>query len=128
MYSAAVYPAGPPDDDDVADAVRHGRSLRRRCGLEPDEVDHDGLLHASRGALGGDPASDVVHVEVAQPLDDLLERRGRQCAGLENTRMPSRNAISVGMLAMRAAVESCRWSSVSTLPNVMSGCFSLAAS
>ena len=47
--------------------------------------------------------------------------------GWEYTRMPSRNAISVGMEPIRAAAESSNWSSVSILPNVISGCFSLAA-
>ena len=47
--------------------------------------------------------------------------------GCENTRMPSRNAIRVGIEVIWAAAESPPWSSVSILPNVMSGCFSLAA-
>src|SRR5450755_4558866 len=47
--------------------------------------------------------------------------------GCENTRMPSRKAIRVGMEVIWAAADSPPWSSVSTLPNVMSGCFSLAA-
>ena len=42
--------------------------------------------------------------------------------GWENTRMPSRKAISVGIEVIRAAPDSAGWSSVSTLPNVMSGC------
>ena len=41
--------------------------------------------------------------------------------------MPSRNAISVGIELIRAAADSPGWSSVSILPNVMSGCCSLAA-
>ena len=47
--------------------------------------------------------------------------------GWENTRMPSRKAISVGIEPIRAAADSSGWSSVSTLPKVMSGCWSLAA-
>src|ERR1039457_4238848 len=47
--------------------------------------------------------------------------------GCENTGMPSRNAIRVGIEVIRAAADRPPWSSVSTLPNVMSGCFSLAA-
>ena len=41
--------------------------------------------------------------------------------------MPSRNAIRVGMELIRAAADSPGWSSVSILPNVMSGCCLLAA-
>ena len=47
--------------------------------------------------------------------------------GREKTRTPSRKAISVGIEVIRAAPASAAWSSVSTLPNVMSGCLSAAA-
>ena len=47
--------------------------------------------------------------------------------GWENTRMPSRKAISVGIERIPAAPDRPGWSSVSTLPNVMSGCCPLAA-
>ena len=47
--------------------------------------------------------------------------------GWEKTRMPSRKAIRVGIEVIRAAPASAGWSSVSILPNVISGCLSLAA-
>src|SRR6185437_3862336 len=48
--------------------------------------------------------------------------------GCEKTMTPSRNAISVGIDEIWPAAASSGWSSVSTLPKVMSGCCSLAAS
>ena len=48
--------------------------------------------------------------------------------GWEKTRMPSRNAISVGIEVMLAAPASACSASVSTLPNTMSGCGSDAFS
>src|SRR6266487_529351 len=48
--------------------------------------------------------------------------------GWEKTRMPSRNAISVGIEKIRSAAARACSASVSTLPNTMSGCFRLACS
>ncbi|VWX48318.1 conserved hypothetical protein [Micrococcus sp. 116] len=46
----------------------------------------------------------------------------------ENTSTPPRKAMSVGMEVMPAIAASCCWSSVSTLANTTSSCFSEAAS
>ncbi|KLU08646.1 hypothetical protein ABL57_16790 [Kocuria sp. SM24M-10] len=48
--------------------------------------------------------------------------------GWENTRMPSRKAMSVGIEEICAEAASICWSSVSTFPKTMSSCFSEAAS
>ncbi len=78
--------------------------------------------------LLGDLLADVVHVEVPDRLNDPLSSGAGSAPGWENSRMPSRKTISVGIEAIPAEPDSSGWSSVSTLPNVMSECWSLAAS